>query len=70
MRLLFFPPGNADLNAIAMALAGYTEDKSALWREISSSRKRQLSDPHLRAMFAFLTTEDTSYDEILVCVFY
>ncbi|XP_035227424.1 GATOR complex protein MIOS-like isoform X2 [Stegodyphus dumicola] len=57
--------GSTDLNAIAMALAGYTEDKSALWREISSSLKSQLSDPHLRAMFAFLTTEKDSYEEIL-----
>lgn len=49
-----------------MALAGYTEDRSALWREISSSLKEQLIDPYLRAMFNFLTTEDTNYDDILV----
>lgn len=57
--------GNADLNAIAMALAGYTDDKAALWREISSTLKRELSDPYLRAMFTFLTAEDSTYDEIL-----
>lgn len=61
--------GNADLNAIAMALAGYTDDKSALWREISGSLKRQLNDPYLRAMFTFLTAEDLNYDEILVSYF-
>lgn len=65
----YFMLGSADLNAIAMALAGYTDDKSALWREISGSLKKQLNDPYLRAMFTFLTAEDLNYDEILVSYF-
>lgn len=54
-----------DLNAIAMALAGYSEDRNALWRETTSSLKSQLPDPHLRAMFSFVTAEGDNYDAII-----
>ncbi|GFS35706.1 GATOR complex protein MIOS [Trichonephila inaurata madagascariensis] len=57
--------GLADLNAVAMGLAGYTQEKTALWREVSSSLKSHLVDPYLRAMFAFLTAEEDNYEEIL-----
>ncbi|CAL1286700.1 unnamed protein product [Larinioides sclopetarius] len=57
--------GSADLNAIAMGLAGYTQEKTALWREVSSNLKSNLVDPYLRAMFAFLTSEDDNFEEIL-----
>ncbi|GFT39799.1 GATOR complex protein MIOS [Nephila pilipes] len=57
--------GSADLNAVAMGLAGYTQEKTALWREVSSSLKSHLVDPYLRAMFAFLTAEEDNFEEIL-----
>ncbi|KAF8781655.1 GATOR complex protein MIOS like protein [Argiope bruennichi] len=57
--------GSVDLNAVAMGLAGYTQEKTALWREVSSSLKSNLVDPYLRAMFAYLTAEDDNFEEIL-----
>ncbi|GBM89755.1 GATOR complex protein MIOS-A, partial [Araneus ventricosus] len=57
--------GSVDLNAVAMGLAGYTQEKNALWREVSSNLKSNLVDPYLRALFAFLTAEDDNFEEIL-----
>ncbi|KAG8195761.1 hypothetical protein JTE90_010637 [Oedothorax gibbosus] len=57
--------GTLDLHTVAMGLAGYTTERTALWREVSNSLKATLTDPYLRAMFAFLTVEDANYEEIL-----
>lgn len=58
-----------NLNAVAMALAGFTDDKSSMWRKMCSSTKSQLSDPYLRAMFSFLTADNYTYDQVLVIFF-
>uniref|UniRef100_T1JHX6 Uncharacterized protein n=1 Tax=Strigamia maritima TaxID=126957 RepID=T1JHX6_STRMM len=57
-------PG-VNLNVVAMALSGFTVEKSALWRRMCSSLRHQLYDPYLRAIFSFLTCEQESFDEIL-----
>ncbi|GIY10130.1 GATOR complex protein MIOS [Caerostris darwini] len=57
--------GSADLNAVAMGLSGYTQERTALWREVSNTLKSNLRDPYLCAMFTFLTAEDDNYEEIL-----
>ncbi|XP_041102180.1 GATOR complex protein MIOS [Polyodon spathula] len=57
--------GDLNLNAVAMALSGYTDEKNSLWREMCSSLRLQLSNPHLCVMFAFLTSEPGSYDGVL-----
>ncbi|XP_072027810.1 GATOR2 complex protein MIOS-like [Amphiura filiformis] len=57
--------GNVSLNAIAMALSGFTKEKNALWCEMCSSLCKNLTNPYLRAMFGFLTTCDNSYDAVL-----
>ena len=50
-----------------MALAGYQEgSRSSLWRETSLNLYTRLTNPYLRAMFAFLTCDDDKYDNILV----
>lgn len=49
-----------------MALSGYTDEKSSLWREMCSSLRLQLKNPYLCVMFAFLTSEPGSYDGVLV----
>ncbi|XP_045138344.1 GATOR complex protein MIOS-A-like [Portunus trituberculatus] len=54
-----------ELNSTAMALAGYTEERKALWRETCISLRSQLTDPYLRAMFAFLTDDADSFDPVL-----
>ncbi|RXM29190.1 WD repeat-containing protein mio [Acipenser ruthenus] len=57
--------GDLNLNVVAMALSGYTDEKNSLWREMCSSLRLQLNNPHLCVMFAFLTSEPGSYDGVL-----
>lgn len=47
-------------------LTGFTEDRKALWRETCMMLRSQLTDPYLRAMFAFLTDDADSFDPVLV----
>ncbi|XP_007425343.1 GATOR complex protein MIOS [Python bivittatus] len=57
--------GDLNLNVVAMALSGYTDEKNSLWREMCSTLRLQLNNPYLCAMFAFLTCESGSYDGVL-----
>lgn len=59
-------PLAANLNVVAMALAGFSDDKNSMWRQLCSTTRSQLNDPYLRAMFAFLTAENYTYDNVLV----
>ena len=44
-----------DLSVFAIALSGFSEERSgALWREMVTSSCKNMSDPYLKAMFAFL----------------
>lgn len=63
---LFSSSENTDLSTVAMAIAGYTEEKNTLWRKTCMSLLQKLEDPYLRAMFAFLTCDRENYEEILV----
>ncbi|MCJ8745463.1 hypothetical protein PDJAM_G00130400 [Pangasius djambal] len=54
-----------NLNVVAMALSGYTDEKASLWREMCSTLRLQLKKPYLCAMFAFLTSEPGAYDAVL-----
>lgn len=58
--------GDLNLNVVAMALSGYTDEKSSLWREMCGSLRLQLKNPYLCVMFAFLTSEPGVYDGVLV----
>lgn len=60
---------NMNLSAIALALSGYTRDTNSLWREMCQSIKSQLSDPYLKAIFTFLTSDSENYSEIIVSYF-
>lgn len=53
------------LNIVAVALSGFSDDKTSLWRQQCVSAKEYLTDPYLRVMFAFLTSESESYEEVL-----
>ncbi|CAB3376755.1 Hypothetical predicted protein [Cloeon dipterum] len=55
-----------NLQIVAMALSGYTDDKNSIWRDLCQPDKTQLADPYLRSMFAFLTAEKDNYDNVLV----
>ncbi|KAE8596322.1 hypothetical protein XENTR_v10016055 [Xenopus tropicalis] len=57
--------GNLNLNVVAMALSGYTDEKNSLWREMCSTLRLQLNNPYLCVMFAFLTSEPGVYDGVL-----
>lgn len=54
------------LNAVAMALAGYSGERKMLWRDTCASLRQSLNDPHLRAVFAFLTEDSDSYSPLLL----
>lgn len=57
--------GDPHLRYAAMALSGYTSDRSTLWRESCQSLKANLSDSYLKAIFTFLITDNENYSEIL-----
>lgn len=55
-----------NLSSVAMALSGYTGERTSMWREMCQSLKGQLTNPYMKAMFAFLTSEsDTGFHEII-----
>ncbi|PNF34608.1 WD repeat-containing protein mio [Cryptotermes secundus] len=55
----------SNLNIVAMALSGFSDDRSSMWRELCLSSRSQLSEPYLRAAFAFLTAEAENYENVL-----
>ncbi|XP_071500318.1 GATOR2 complex protein MIOS-like [Diadema antillarum] len=57
--------GRVDLNAVAMALSGFTWEKDTLWCSMCSRLCCQLRSPYLRAMFGFLTTTDDRYEAVV-----
>lgn len=57
--------GDLSYYTVAMALAGFN-DKSSLWKETCRGLCKQLTDCHLKAIFAFLTCDNNDYSEILV----
>ena len=59
--------GKPNLQAVAMALSGFTEDRNALWRRTCGTLRYQLENPYLRAIFAFAACDDDNYDDVLVC---
>lgn len=57
---------SSNLRMAAIALSGFCFDKSAIWRTQCATAQTQLTDPHLRTIFAFLIPENPSYDKVLV----
>ncbi|KAJ8949341.1 hypothetical protein NQ314_008261 [Rhamnusium bicolor] len=55
----------SSLNVVAMALAGFSDDASSVWRQFCSTSRAKLTDPYLKTMFAFLTAENYNYDSVL-----
>ncbi|XP_034247778.1 GATOR complex protein MIOS-A isoform X2 [Thrips palmi] len=55
----------ANLNIVAVALSGFSDDKTSMWRQQCISAKQYLTDPYLRVMFSFLTSESDTYEEVL-----
>ncbi|RZC42359.1 WD repeat-containing protein mio-B [Asbolus verrucosus] len=53
------------LNVVAMALAGFSDDKNSVWKQFCSTAKQKLSDPYLKVIFSFLTAENFNYESVL-----
>lgn len=61
---------SSNLRMAAIALSGFSFEKGAIWRTQCATAQVQIGDPHLRALFAFLTPENGSYDKVLVWNFW
>lgn len=57
---------NPSLNTVAMALAGCTDEKGALWNQVCNGLKQQMTNPYIRALFSFLTMDRENYEGVLV----
>jgi len=57
--------GRPSLQAVAMALSGYTEDTNTLWSRTCGTLLHQLENPYLRAVFAFLACDQDHYENVL-----
>lgn len=57
---------SSNLRMAAIALSGFSFDKSAIWRSQCATAQTQINDPHLRSIFAFLIPDSGSYDKVLV----
>ncbi|KAK6624092.1 hypothetical protein RUM44_010950 [Polyplax serrata] len=55
----------SNLSVVAMALSGFTDERTSIWREHCVLSRARLTDPYLRASFAFLTAENENYDNVL-----
>lgn len=61
--------GDPNLSTVVMALAGFN-DRSSLWKDMCRQQRRALNDSYLKAIFAFLTTDNSDYSDILVSGFF
>lgn len=65
VELIFYVASNDYL----FYVSGYATEKKSLWREMCSATKEQLSDPYLKAAFAFLVDQSSHYKHVLVSGF-
>lgn len=49
----------------AIALSGFSLDKSGIWRTQCSLAQSQIDDPYLRGIFGFLAADSESYENVL-----
>lgn len=54
------------LNVAALALTGFSDDRSNMWKQNCMSCIEKLSNPYFKVMFSFLTTDNQNYDSVLV----
>lgn len=57
---------DSNLNVVAMALSGFSDDKNSIWKQFCAFTKNKLIDPYLKVIFSFLTTENYNYENVLV----
>jgi hypothetical protein len=54
-----------NLKLVAMALSGYTDGGSPLWRASSEPLRQSMSDPYINAIFSFLCNTKPDYWAVL-----
>ena len=47
-------------------MIGFTDNRKTLWQEMCGTHRNTLSDPYLRAAFAFLTDPSEKYEFVTV----
>lgn len=55
----------SNLGIIVMALSGFSDERTSMWRENCVQSRACLTDPYMRASFAFMTAENENYDSVL-----
>lgn len=58
----------SSLNVAALALTGFSDDRSKAWRQNCMVCIEKLSNPYLKVMFSFLTADDQNYESALVSI--
>lgn len=56
----------SSLNIAALALTGFSDDRSKTWKHNCLSCIEKLSNPYFKVMFSFLTADNQNYDAALV----
>lgn len=56
----------SNLNIAALALTGFSDDRSKVWRQNCMSCIEKLTNPYFKAMFSFLTADNQNYDSAIV----
>lgn len=56
----------SSMRIAAIALSGFNQDKNGIWRSQCIVALNQITDSHLRAIFAFLTSDTEGYESVLV----
>ncbi|CAH8565364.1 unnamed protein product [Schistosoma bovis] len=56
---------DADIDLVALALAGYTDTRNELWRTTCANLIKHLQNPYLRVMFVFLSRQGGDFQSIL-----
>lgn len=59
----------SSLNVAALALMGFSEDRSKTWKQNCLSCIEKLTNPYFKVMFSFLTADNHNYDASLVSNF-
>lgn len=60
----------SSLNVAALALTGFSDDRSKAWRQNCLACIKKLTNPYFKVMFSFLTADGQNYEAALVSVLY
>lgn len=58
----------SSLNVAALALTGFSDERSKAWRQNCMTCIEKLSNPYFKVMFSFLTADNQNYEAALVSV--